>query len=281
MAKKKLPTIDPVDKLPIGEVGIWALEKHERLQKYVVAAGAARAKYAPPKGQSSASYVELFSGAGRSVVRETGKVIDGSAIVAYTAACQSVCRFSDLHLSDLDPKNSAAAAARIRALGGAASDYAGPADQAVDVVLNALNPHGLHLAFLDPFSLGQLPFSIIGKLLRFKRMDMIIHVSLQDLQRNLDEYSSVGDPTLDNFAPGWRNEIDPTQSSMPSLRAALIEYWLKRIRSLGSKPATGIPLIVGEKNQRLYWLVFVSSDSLGHKLWNSVQNLGGQKSLFD
>jgi three-Cys-motif partner protein len=110
-------------------------------------------------------------------------------------------------------------------------------------------------------------------------MDMVIHVSLQDLQRNLDRFSSVGDPTLDNFAPGWRDVIDVNQS-IASLRAALIEYWLSKIRALGSRPATGIPLVVGEKNQRLYWLVFVSSHDLGHKLWNDVQNLGGQKSLF-
>jgi hypothetical protein len=104
------------------------------------AAGAARSKYAPPTGQSAASYVELFCGAGRSVVRETGKIVDGSAIVAYNAGRQSAARFSDLHLSDLDPKNSAAAAARIKALGGAAAEYDGPADQVVDEVLHALNP---------------------------------------------------------------------------------------------------------------------------------------------
>jgi hypothetical protein len=37
---------------------------------------------------------------------------------------------------------------------------------------------------------------------------------------------------------------------------------------------------VDPQNQRLYWLVFVSSDPLGHKLWDDVQNLTGQKSLF-
>ena len=67
---------------------------------------------------------------------------------------------------------------------------------------------------------------------------------------------------------------------MAPLRAALIEYWLNLIRSLGTHPSTGIPLVVGEQNQRLYWLVFVSSNSLGHKLWDDVQNLTGQKSLF-
>jgi hypothetical protein len=67
---------------------------------------------------------------------------------------------------------------------------------------------------------------------------------------------------------------------MAALRAALIGYWLKAIRSLGTHPATGIPLIVGEKNQRLYWLVFLSSNPLGQRLWNDVQNLSGQGLLF-
>jgi three-Cys-motif partner protein len=115
-------------------------------------------------------------------------------------------------------------------------------------------------------------------MLRVKRMDMIIHVSLQDLQRNLDKHSRVGG-TLDIFAPGWREAVDVNQSTA-ALRAAFIEYWLETIRSLGTHPATGIPLIVGEKNQRLYWLVFLSSSPLGEKLWNDVQNLRGQGSLF-
>ena len=144
--------------------------------------------------------------------------------------------------------------------------------------MTAISPYGLHLAFLDPFNLAQLPFSIIERMLRVQRMDMVIHVSLQDLQRNLDEYSRVGG-TLDKFAPGWRNAVDVRQS-MAALRAALIDFWLKAIRALGTHPATGIPLIVGEKNQRLYWLVFLSSNPLGQKLWNDVQNLSGQGSLF-
>jgi three-Cys-motif partner protein len=200
-------------------------------------------------------------------------------VVAFKAGRTSGHPFSEMHLSDLEAQNSTALAQRIKALGGAATSYVGDANIIVDKVMNAINPYGLHLAFLDPFNLAQLPFSIIERMLRVQRMDMIIHVSLQDLQRNLDEYSRDGDPTLDNFAPGWRRAIDVRQS-MAALRAALIEYWLGTIRSLGTHPATGIPLIVGEKNQRLYWLVFLSSNPLGQKLWNDVQNLSGQGTLF-
>lgn len=274
----KIIAPDPADGLVVDEVGPWAEEKHERLRRYIDAARGARAKYLPPTGVG-ASYIDLFSGPGRSRVRHTNRIIDGSPLVSFKAAVQSGARFSELYLSDLDGGKAAAVAERIRKLGGASVINVGSAASVVDRVIYALNPQGLHFAFLDPYNLEQLPFSIIEKLIRIRRMDLVVHVSLQDLQRNLDEYSSVGDPTLDNFAPGWRDAIDIKQSIAP-LRAALIDHWLTKIRSLGSRPATGIPLIVGEKNQRLYWLVFISSNDLGHKLWNDVQNLGGQGSLF-
>ncbi|WP_429040447.1 three-Cys-motif partner protein TcmP [Bradyrhizobium elkanii] len=191
MAKKSVK-VDPDDGLIVGEVGPWATEKHERLRKYIDAAGPTRAKYVPPKGWATASYIELYSGAGRSLIDGSNRIIDGSALVAYKAAKSSAMPFTDLHLSDLEQVNSDAVAQRIKALGGVAQNYHGPADKIVDRALGALNPHGLHLAFLDPFSLGQLPFSIIEKMLKFRRMDMIIHVSLFDLQRNLDDYSSIG-----------------------------------------------------------------------------------------
>jgi three-Cys-motif partner protein len=240
MAKRAL-ALDPADGLIVGEVGPWAIEKHDRLRKYIDASSGARADYLPPHG-AGASYIELYSGAGRSIIRDTGTIIDGSALVAYKAALASGARFSDLHLSDLDVGNRDALAHRIKVVGGAANSYVGPADITVDAVTEAINPYGLHLAFLDPFGLGQLPFAIIKKMLRFRRMDMIIHVILSDLQRNLDDYSRIADPTLDNFAPGWRGTID-TKQAMAPLRAALIQYWLGLIRSLGTHPSTGIPLV--------------------------------------
>jgi three-Cys-motif partner protein len=278
MSKKPIK-LDPADGLVVGAVGPWATEKHDRLRKYIQASHGARAKFLPPVGTGGASYIELYSGAGRSLITGTNQIIDGSAVVAFKAGRDSGHQFSEMHLSDLEAQNSSALAQRIKALGGTATSYVGDADIVVDQVMNAINFRGLHLAFLDPFNLAQLPFSIIERMLRVQRMDMIIHVSLQDLQRNLDEYSRVGDPTLNNFAPGWRSAVDVRQS-MAALRAALIEYWLGAIRSLGTHPATGIPLIVGERNQRLYWLVFISSNPLGQKLWNDVQNLRGQGSLF-
>src|ERR1041384_5866540 len=86
--------IDPADGLLVDEVGPWAVEKHERLRRYISASRGARAKFLPPYKEGGASYIELFSGPGRSRIRGTTQIIDGSPIVAYKAAHASGARFS-------------------------------------------------------------------------------------------------------------------------------------------------------------------------------------------
>jgi three-Cys-motif partner protein len=267
----------PVDGLIVDEVGPWAREKHLRLSRYVDLAKGARAKFAPPRGTGGASYIELFSGPGRSLIEGTSEYIDGSPLVAYRAAHASGVRFSEIHLNDIDGEKAAALDARIRSAGGAAVVHNGPAAIVIDNMINAINPAGLHFAFLDPYNLEYLSFDIIEKLSRFRHMDMLVHVSVQDLQRNLDRYSVQGG-VFDKFAPGWRTKVNPNQAIAP-FRAALLDYWLGEIRKLGTMPAEGMELIVGSKNQRLYWLMFVAAHELAQKLWGAVRDPGGQQDM--
>ena len=48
-------------------------------------------------------------------------------------------------------------------------------------------------------------FKIVRKL---KHVDILVHVSIADLQRNVDLYT---DKQFDAFAPGWSNAIDHTK----------------------------------------------------------------------
>lgn len=197
--------------------------------------------------------------------------------MAYRAAHASGVRFSEIHLNDIDGEKAAALDARIRLAGGAAVVHNGPAAVVIDSVIDAINPAGLHFAFLDPYNLEYLSFDIIEKLSRFRHMDMLVHVSVQDLQRNLDRYSVQGG-VFDKFAPGWRAKVNPNQAIAP-FRAALLDYWLGEIRKLGTMPAEGMELIVGSKNQRLYWLMFVAAHELAQKLWGAVRDPGGQQDM--
>jgi three-Cys-motif partner protein len=270
--------IDPKDGLPVSIVGPWAAEKHERLRKYIDAYRGARAKFLPPRGQGGAAYIELYSGAGRSQIEGTDEFIDGSPFVALKAARRSKTGFSDLHFNDIDQQNIEALRKRIASLGGTAHYYSEPADTAVDRVIGILNPAGLHFAFLDPYNLENLPFSIIERLAKLPRMDMLIHVSIFDLQRNLRRYLDDG-RTLDAFMPGWRDRVDVRRRD-EDVRAALLHHWLALIRALGTSPAEGIELVSATRGQRLYWLVFVSAHKLGQKLWNDIRNIHVQGRLL-
>ena len=262
----------------VDEVGTWAKEKHERLRKYVVASSGARRKFLPPVGEG-ASYIDLYCGSGRAIIRDTNETIDGSPLVAFKCARDTNSRFSEIHLADADPDKRSAAIRRIEELGGKAIEHAGAADRAVKTVCDYLNPYGLHFAFLDPYNLQDLPFSVIASLARFQRMDMLIHVSAQDLQRNLHLYTAEGDTRLETFMPGWRRAVNVNQSQQ-RVRAALLQYWLEKIKKLGLSPAGGIELVSGEKNQRLYWLVFVSRSEFAKGLWEDIRNVSGQSQLL-
>ena len=270
--------IDSTDGLLADVVGPWASEKHERLRKYIDAYRGARAMFLPNKGTGGASYIDLFSGPGRSQVEGTAQFIDGSPLVAFRAAQSSRAGFSNLHFNDLDSENVDALRQRISNLGGAANFYSERGDAAVDRIIYALNPAGLHFAFLDPYNLENLSFSIIKKLATLPRMDMLIHVSIFDLQRNLRRYLNDR-RVLDAFMPGWHGAVD-VNGSDHAVRRQLLEHWLGLIKSLGTTPADGIELVSATGGQRLYWLVFVSAHPLGRKLWNDIRNVNVQGRLL-
>jgi three-Cys-motif partner protein len=266
------------DGLPLDEVGPWAKEKHERLRKYVDISRPTRRKFVEgPSG--TASYIDLYCGSGRAIIRDTGDKIDGSPLVAFACARDGGVPFSEIHIADESEGACRASEQRLIRAGGMPRMEVGPAEVTVGRIIKRLNPHGLHFAFLDPFNLQDLPFSVIEALSRLKRIDLLIHVSAQDLQRNLDTYIKPGDERLERFAPGWRNAIDVRQSQ-PGMRAALLTYWASKMEALGLGPARRAELISGTmRNQRLYWLVFASHSDFAKGLWDKIRNVGGQGEL--
>jgi len=169
------------DGLPLDEVGPWARDKHERLRQYVAIAAGARATFIAAGG--GASYVDLFCGSGRAVIRDSKERIDGSPLVAFRAARAGRVPFSEIHLGDIDPYGCAAAAARIANAGGAAMHYAGKAEDTVAPIVGRLDPRGLHFVYLDPFRLDDLPFSVLVTLAGLPHIDLLIHLNAQDLAR--------------------------------------------------------------------------------------------------
>lgn len=262
---------DDEDGLPREIVGAWASDKYARLAKYVDISRAVRSQWVG-KGRAGASFIDLFSGPGRVRVKDTSEVMDGSSLVAWLESVKTRTGFSHLHVADADARLVAATAARLQRLGAPVYPETGTAEATVDRIIPKLNRFGLHFAFLDPYNLGALPFEVIRKLAQLQRMDILIHVSVQDLNRNVLRYISKPKSPLDTFAPSWRQHVD-TDRSIDHMRGKLFEYWRSVLRSIGMSTAEAAELVVGSKNQPLYWLAFVARHKLALEFWEKIRHL--------
>lgn len=255
------------DGLLVEEVGGWAQTKHKILTNYIQISGPTRRKYVG----TGAAYIDVFCGPGRSKIRTTGQFIDGSAVAAFKQGKQSGAAFSSIEISDASPKLLAASETRLLHLGAPVRIAKGPALHAIEQIVGRIDRHGLHFAFFDPHSLGTLSFDLFKEIAKLKHVDVIAHVSVADLQRNADRYTSEDYDHFDEFAPGWRKAIG-TDMNQQALRGKLLEYWSAQVEALGLPRAEHYELITGTRSQRLYWLIFLARHSLAHKLWSAISS---------
>ncbi len=266
------------DGLPADEVGKWALEKHESLRRYIDISRGVRAKWtAPVKG--GATYIDLFCGPGRSRIRRTGEFIDGSCVAAWKESVRSGAKFSQVFIADADDQRRTYASQRLKALGAPVVEIPGDATAAAQLLRKRLTPQSLHFAFLDPYNLGAFDFSVVQALASMKYIDILVHVSKMDLQRNTGMNIRAQQSAFDRFAPGWREAVDLNQRH-PSVRRAVFEFWRSKVAALGIFPSTDMKLITGDQGQHLYWLTLAARHELAHRFWKIASNNTGQGELF-
>lgn len=270
--------IDGDDGLPAEDVKGWAKKKHDYLCRYLDISRGVRAGFVGP-GKAGATYIDLYCGPGRSRVAETGEWIDGGAVAAWKKSVQGGAPFTEVWIADLDESRRKAAAARLHKLGAPVREMHGNAAQAAPQLIEALNPYGLHFAFLDPFNLEALDFNIVRALAALRRIDMLVHVSQMDLQRNLITNAVGEDSAFDVFAPGWREKVS-TKTGQQEMRNQVFQYWRDQVESLGVWPSAKMKLLRGSKNQPLYWLLLAAKHELAHTFWKTASNEEGQGDLF-
>jgi three-Cys-motif partner protein len=259
------------------DIGEWAKEKHEYLTRYLNISSATRKKYLGI-GKAGATYIDLFCATGRGRVRGSLEWIDGSPITAWNASVARGSPFSMMYIADVCEESLKACVSRLERLKAPVKAYLGSAAETVSQICNDLNPYGLHFAFIDPYNLESLHFSILEKLSRLQRMDILIHFSAMDFNRNLLKYVKSDASKLDNVIPGWRDRINA--STQESSRNQLIRLWRNSLKNLGTIPSSKQKLIRGNQRQPLYWLVLAAQSQLAHRFWEIAANTEKQQSLF-
>jgi three-Cys-motif partner protein len=269
--------IDGDDGLPVEEVGAWAKEKHYLLRRYIDISRAVRRRWIGP-ANAGATYIDLFCGPGRARVRKTGEWIDGSCVAAWKKSVEGGAPFSTVFVSDADAEKLEYATERLRRLKAPVMPIHGRAADTVKQIAARLHSNGLHFVFIDPFNLGAFDFEVMRTLSRLKRIDMLVHVSKMDLQRNLGFNVGMQQTAFETFAPGWRSAVNLEQSQQ-NIRRDVFQYWRGLVGNLGIDASTDMRLITGTRNQPLYWLLLVAKHDRAHKFWVSAADTG-QGSLF-
>ena len=217
-------------------------------------------------------YVELFSGPGRCVIKESGEEVDGSPILA----AKSKAKFTNYFLADISPDHLKTLEQRIAGLGlrdrASLLYYPGDADTIVGK-LTADLPEArttLGLGVCDPWG-WDFSFETLANLTEGRRLDLIINFPTVFIKRNwrrelpqLDrfmngkDYRQAFESAMTREDPG----ITPTRVLLDAYEKELKSIDYKYVRDqVGVKNSTGLPL---------YHLIFASKHERGSEFWDKV-----------
>ncbi len=263
------------DGLPARQTGPWVHDKEYYLGRYleIFTKGVRR------KWQGKLSYIDLFSGPGRSVIRNTGEEVEGSPFVALN------CDFARYVFVDV-PEVLSTLGARLRSHPKFAqiSLIEGDCNAVIDEVRAASPSDHLTLAFIDPTGL-QIHFSTVERLVHNRKMDLLMTIQLgMGIRMNLRSYSQGERAALTAYLGNdeWRKDVEAGGS--PSQAARRIqERYLQQLKKLGygTVQYREIDIRSDQHNLLLYFMVLASRHPLGEQFWRKATQIqrSGQRFL--
>jgi three-Cys-motif partner protein len=276
------PKDDPCPTLIVergpGDVGVgtWVPnDKHRVLRHYLDAS-----KYAWRKWPSRV-LIDPFSGPGRIQVAGEAFTRPGGTIVAYEALSQDA-PFTRVLVGDLDAQRVQASEQRLQAIGANVTAFPGPAVQTVKAMVAAVPASSLCLAFLDPYNLQHLSFSILQDLSTLPKVDLAINFSTMDLQRNVELEFDPERARFDDVAPGWRQHSPIEEASKQNVKLLFFNYWCDLVKGLGFKHSHQMPWVENNRGHRIYRMVFFARHDFPSGIWDDVaRDRKGTIDMFD
>jgi three-Cys-motif partner protein len=256
-----------------GGVGPWVpADKHRLLCEYLYASRFAWRKW-PQR-----VLIDPFCGPGRIQVRGEAHTREGGTVLACRVLADTA-PFTQVLIGDLDAERVEACEARLRAMHAPVMSFEGPATDTIHRMVAAVPAGALCVAYIDPYNLQHLSFSIL-KALSTLKMNLAVNFSVMDLTRNADLETDPDRARFDDAAPGWREHVARADISRSGLPQALFSYWMDLVRGLGFKHSKAMPLITNERGGNLYRLVFFARHDLPMRIWSDVAR-GPNRELFD
>lgn len=269
-------TFSVLDKEIIRCVGEWSYDKIYWLNSYfnIFAKGMNKKWF-------GLNYVEICSGPGRCIIRESGQEIDGTALAIVNndfVSCVKKAIFIDIDDASVSALNKRIRSLKKEKIADAVIGDYNDIDRIVEI-LKLLPSKCLNLVFIDPTDCS-ISFALLNAISNIlSNVDIIINVVIgTDINRNIKQ------TILDHrFGKAKRKYIRFLGSSeyfkKPEvIRAAQIEDHAK-MKSLfmeeykKSLAAIGYIHTGVEEVEHYYDLLFASKNKQGLKFWHEVQKL--------
>jgi three-Cys-motif partner protein len=255
-------------------VGSWVpAQKHRLLCDYLHATRNAWKKW------PSRVFIDPFAGPGRIQVEGEKATRDGGAVLAWRALANTA-PFTKMLVGDIDAERAAACEQRLKAIGAPTLSFVGPAIETAKSMTAETPPGSLCMAFIDPYNLELLSFSIIEELAKLK-VDLAINFSTMDLQRNLELEFDPKRARFDGTAPGWREDRQVLGVSKQNVALAFFNYWCGLVQALGFKHSKEMPLVHNNEGRAIYRMVFFARHELPNRIWSDIARGPNKTFQFD
>ena len=229
-------------------------------------------------------YLDLLAGPGKCVIERTGQEFNGSPLRALDAP------FTRRLLVEADP--SLASALRTRVAGHAEVIEGDVNTSAViDRLGAACDPSdSLGVAFVDNLGLD-VPLATLGRLTAGRRIDLMIVVQVQDLQRNVNDVLDGRDDRtrVDAYfgGPEWESVARDAREQGASggeIAAALTSYYEGLLRDRLAYPYvdTSLDVMKNRRNVPMYRLMLAGRHQKAVEFFRKIQKVAarGQRRLF-
>lgn len=257
----------------LPEIGPWGEEKHSLVRCYAqLFATSMKDKW------DCRVYIDLFSGAGRARIKGTGKIVDGSPLIALGIEN----RFDKYILCEKDSENIDALSKRINAEypNVDVSIVHGDANDSINEIISLIPKYSptfkvLAFCFVDPFKIDNLKFETIRQL-STRYMDFLVLIPTgMDAQRNESYYIRPESKNVEEFIgrTNWREDWLKTGATSEKFWLFFIKQFCTSMDSIGYKYSTADKSvdIRSSKNFSLYRLALFSKHKLAHKFWDDVK----------
>lgn len=275
---------DPKDGLPVVRAGSWAEDKYLHVENYArMFARAMKGKW------NSLTYLELFAGAGRVAVEDTGKIIDAASLRALAIEPPfDAYAFGELDaelLNALERRTEMRRqnARRMFVQGDVNTTWPQLRDRIVDM---SRGGSYLTFCFVDPYRCADLAFTTVAGLADLYIDFLVLIPSHMDANRNEGTYVQTSSPVLDRFLGGqaWRGAWTKRGGARRSFGSFVADQFGIAMKPLRFRydGLTDMKLVRStDRNLRLYHLAFFSRNELGLKLWReAMKSSSPQRELF-